>query len=150
VRAEHLFDDNLLVLESLVILKKPLNLTKHVRRQLALVGVIGKGRIVDTDRHDLVVDPLLVPHAHDADSPRIDEGQWVNRFLAEHEYVKGIPVITVRPRNEPVVRRIVHRAEQDAVEPKEAGLFFQLAFVLAALRTSIATGKASSTDFSSR
>ena len=58
--AEEILDDDLLVLEDLVVLEEPPHFTHEVRRELRFVGVVGKGRIANAHRHDLVVNPLRI------------------------------------------------------------------------------------------
>ena len=73
------------------------------------------------------------PLPHDANRSRLDDGQRINRLLAEHQRVEGIAVVAKGSRDEAIIRWIVHRAVQHAVQPQKAGLFVQFVFVLAAL-----------------
>src|SRR5689334_8538981 len=70
-RPQQILHDHLLVLENLVVLEEAADLAKLMDRQLRLVGVVGERGIADADRDDLVVEPLLVPHPHDADRARL-------------------------------------------------------------------------------
>jgi hypothetical protein len=72
-----------------------------VTGQLVLVVIIGVRRVVNADGHDLVVDPLFVAHAHDANRPRFDDGQRIDRLLPEDEHVERVAIVAERPRNEP-------------------------------------------------
>src|SRR4029453_5500613 len=65
--AQHFLDDHLLVLERLVVLEEAADFPQRVTRNLRFVGVFGEGWIANADGDDLVVDPFLVAHAHDAD-----------------------------------------------------------------------------------
>jgi hypothetical protein len=55
-------------------------------------------------------------------------------LLAEDEHVQRVTVVAERPRQETVVRRVVHRRVQDAIEPQQAGRLVQLVLHLRALR----------------
>jgi hypothetical protein len=87
---------------------------------------------VDAHRHDLVIDPFLVAHAHHADRAGLDDGERIDGLLAEHERVERIPVVAVGARDEAVVGRVVHRAVEDAVEAQQPCLLIELVLVLAA------------------
>src|SRR5215212_4132704 len=78
------------------------------------------------------VDALLVPHPHHADAAGLDDSQRIYRLLTEHQYVQRIAIVTVGPRNESVISRVVHRAVEDAVQPQQTGLLVQLVLVGAA------------------
>ena len=58
----------------------------------------------------------------------------MHRLLAEHQRIERIAVVAERARDEAVIGRVVHRAVEDAVEPKEPRLLVELVLVLAALR----------------
>ena len=89
-----------------------------MRRQLILVCVISKRRVAYAHRDDLVVNPLFVAHAHDADRARLDNRQRVDRLLPQHERVERIAVVAERPRDEPVVGGVVDGAIEDPIEPQ--------------------------------
>ena len=73
-------------------------------------------RIVDAHGDDLVVAALVVDHAQPAERPRAHDRQRLDGLLHQHEDVERIAVVGVRARDEPVVRRVVHRAVQHAIE----------------------------------
>jgi len=97
-------------------------------------GVVGHGRVFDAHRDDLVVEPLLVAHAHHADGARFDHRRRVHGLLAQHQRIQRIPIVTERARDEAVVGRVVHGAVEHAVEPHEARFLVELVLVLAAHR----------------
>src|SRR5687767_8017837 len=101
--------------------------------QLRLVAIVGERWITNRDGDDLVVDPLLVAHAHDADGARLDDRQREDRLLAEDERVQRIPVIAIRAGNESVVGGVVDGAVEHAIEAQQARLLIELVLVLAAL-----------------
>jgi hypothetical protein len=140
-RAQDVLDHDRLVLEDLVVLKEALDLAGHVGGQLLVIGVVAEGRVADADGDDLVVDPLVVAHSHQADGARLDDGQRVDGILAEHQRVQRIAVIAEAARDEAVVGGIVDGAVKDAVQAEEARLLVQLVLVLAALRNLDDDGK---------
>jgi hypothetical protein len=96
---------------------------------------------VRADGDDLVVDALVVAHAHDADRARRDDAQRVHGALLQHEHVEGVAVVAVGARDEAVVGRVVHRAEQHAVEAEEAVSLSTSYLFLLPCGTSITAGK---------
>ena len=121
------------MLERLVVLEEAPQFAQQMAGQLRLVGVIGKRRVAHADRHDLVVDALLVAHAHHADRARLDDGQRIDGLLPEHQRVERIAIVAVGPRDEAVVGGIVHGAVEHAIETEQPRLLVQLVLVLAAL-----------------
>src|SRR5438034_180784 len=87
-RPEQILDDHLFVLQRFVVFEEAADLAHLVRGELRFVRVVGKGRVLDADGDDLVVEPFLVAHSHDADPAPLDERQRLDRFLAEPAHVR--------------------------------------------------------------
>src|SRR5437867_2258773 len=88
-----------LALEHLVVLKEALHLAKDVGRELDRLLVVRERRIVDGDRHDLVVDALVVTHPEPAYRPGAHDGERMHRLLHQDENVERIPVARMRLRD---------------------------------------------------
>jgi hypothetical protein len=76
-------------------------------------------RIVDAHGDDLVVG-ALVDHAQPAERARAHDRQRLDRLLHQDEDVERIAVLGVGPRDEAVVRGVVHGRVEDAIEAQEA------------------------------
>src|SRR3954468_18559215 len=133
-RPEHVLDHDLLVLEHLVVFEEPAHHPQHVGRQLGLVAVIGIRRVAHADRHDLIVNPLLVTHPHHADGARVDDGQGEDRLLSQHQHVERIAVVAVGARDEAVVGGIVDGAVKHPIETQQPRFLVQLVLVRAPFR----------------
>ena len=85
------------------------------------------------DGDDLVVDPLVVAHAHDADGvgPQQHAG---GHLLAQHQHVERVVVVAVGARHKAVVGRVVYRAVQHAIDAQQARCLVQLVLHLRAHR----------------
>jgi hypothetical protein len=64
------------------------------------------------------------------DGARVHDREGHDRLLAEDERVERVAVVTEASGNEPVVGRVVHRAEKDAIEPQQPALLIELVLVL--------------------
>jgi hypothetical protein len=53
--------------------------------------IVGKYRIADADRNQLVVFAFVVVHSHDADSADVRDGERNDRFLIEYRHIQEIP-----------------------------------------------------------
>src|SRR5262249_6708775 len=84
--------------------------------------------VIDMDRNQLVVFPLVVTHAHDANGPGPQKDSRCNLSLAQDQNIEWIVVGAVGPWDKAIVRRIVNRAIKNAIDPKQAGCLIQ--FVL--------------------
>src|SRR5215213_4485277 len=74
LNAEHVLDDDLLVLERLVVFEEAADLPQGMPGNLSLVGVLGKRGIAHAHGDDLVVDALLVAHPHHANRACLYQG----------------------------------------------------------------------------
>src|SRR5690606_18957426 len=72
-RPEEVLDLDGLVLESLVVLEKALDLALRVGRELDAIPVVGERGVAHVHGEDLVVDAFVVPHAHEPDRSRLDD-----------------------------------------------------------------------------
>jgi hypothetical protein len=107
-----------------------------------MVGVVRERGIAHADRDDLVVDALVVAHAHHANCARLNDRQRIHRLLSEHQHVERIAVVAERSRDESVVRRVVDGAVEHAIQTEKSRLFVELVFVRAAFGISMTAGNA--------
>ena len=68
-----------------------------------------------------------------------------DRLLAEHEDVERIAVVAVGARDEAVVRRVVHRREEDAVDERRPDSLSSSYFTFEPVGISMIAGMGSST-----
>ena len=123
---------HLLVLQRLVVLEEALELPHPVGGHLGDVGDVGVLGVVGGDGDELVVLPLVVPHAHHADDLGLHDGERHDVLLAVDQDVERIPVVAVGAGHEAVVGRVVDRAEEDAVHAQEPARLVQLVLHLGA------------------
>src|SRR5512137_938221 len=116
----------LLVLEGLVVLEEALELAHPVGGHLRDVGDVRVLRVVGGDGDQLVVLSLVVPHPHHADDLGLHDGERDDVLLAVDQDVERVPVVAVGAGHEPVVGRVVDRAEEDAVDAEQAARLVQL------------------------
>src|SRR5262245_61213930 len=129
--AQVLYVDGL-VFENLVVQEESLELPETMRGQLRDVPVVLVLGIVDVDRDDLVVLPLLVPHRQHPDRLRAQDAERQHGLLTQHQHVKGVAVVAEGLRQEAIVGGVVNGAGQDAVEREQAGRLVQLVLDLRA------------------
>src|SRR5437867_2081344 len=133
IAPEKLFHNHSLVFEDLVVEKKTPHFFHAVRRQLLERVVVRILRIIDVYGDDLVVLFILIAHLHHADGPGPHDGQRNDRFLAEHEHIERVPIVAVSLGDESVIRRVVHGAEENTVDPQQSALLVELVLGLRAL-----------------
>ena len=81
-----------------------------------------------------VIFAFVVVHFHHTDGAYIDDRERDNRLLAEDEHVERIAILTIRARDEAVIRGIHDGAVEHPIEPQQARGFIDLVLVLAAQR----------------
>ena len=93
------------------------------------MAVVAEGRVANAYADDLVIEPLLVSHPHDADCARFDDRQRMQWLLPKHQRVKRIAVVAEGSRNEALDGRIMDCAEENAIQAKQSCLLVQLVLV---------------------
>jgi len=131
LKLEHL---HLLILQLFVVRKEPVHLVEHVPRQLLNIAIVRHRFIAVRHRDDLVVLLPLVDHPHHADHLRVHQAQGLHLGRTEHQNIERIVVVAVGLRDEAVVRGVVDRTEQHAIQPEQSGLLVQLVLDLALRR----------------
>src|SRR5882762_5243475 len=91
---------NLLTFKLFVVLEKALQNEQSVRRQFVGFDVAVEFGIVGGHGNDLIVAGSGIDHRHQADGPRFDERQRLNRLLAQNENIERIVVVGVSLRDE--------------------------------------------------
>ena len=81
--------------------------------------------ILGGDGDDFMVRLAAIDHRHEADGAGVNDGERDDGFLAEHEDIERVIVFGERLRNEAVVRGIVDRRVENAVEFDEAARFVE-------------------------
>src|ERR1700732_2918512 len=115
-------------LQLFVVLKKAAQHDQPVRRHFRRFAVGVELRIFGGDGDDLVIFLPRVDHGHESDGARVDDSQRHDGFLAQHQHIKRIVVLGKSLRNEAIVRGIVDRRVQDAVEVDQASGLVQFVF----------------------
>ena len=125
---------HLLVLDDLGVLEEAPHLAQDVAGPLRVIGVVCERRVAHADSDELVVEPLLVAHAHDANRAGFDDRERHHGLLAEHQGVERVAVFAEGPGDEGVVGGIVHGAVEYSVELQQARFLVELILVLAPRR----------------
>ena len=123
---------NLLALELLVILEEAAQDEEAMIREVARFEILAEFGIVGGDGDDLVVAGARIDHGHHADGACLDEGEWLDRFLAKDEDIERIVIFRVSLGDETVVRGIEDRGVNDAVDAEQAGGLVQFVFHIGA------------------
>ena len=97
-------------------------------RQIGELADLVEARVPDRHREDLLVAALLVAHEQRADGPRRQHAAGKGRLLDDHERVERVAVAGLGVHHESVIRGVMHRREQHAIEPDVARLLIQLVF----------------------
>ena len=106
-----------------------LHFRHHVFGQVVDGSVARVGRIAERQGDDLFVHFPAVLHRDHADRKAADERAVQNRFGTHHEDVERVPVLRERARNKSVVRGIVGRRVEHAVQDQHPGLFVEFVFL---------------------
>lgn len=80
------------------------------------------------DRDNFIVLFVLVDHLHHTYCLRSHDAEGRNLKLSENEHVQRVMIVTISPRQESVVSRVVDRAVENTVDSQKTGLFIQLVF----------------------
>ena len=104
-----------------------------MRRKIGHVAEDVPRRLLERHRDHLDVLRPLVDHQYVTDRIAPDQRHRRDLLAAQHQYVQRIPVVRIGARNKTVVRRIVRRRVQNAVQNEHPRLFVDLVFVLAPL-----------------
>ena len=110
------------------------HLFKGVAGELADVVVHVIGWVVLADGDDLLVHFAAVLHCDDAYGLAAHQGERLYGLGADDQDVQRVPVVAVGAGDKAVVRGVMRRGIEDAVEDDEAGLLVELILFLAALR----------------
>jgi hypothetical protein len=109
------------VLEGLVDREEVLDLVQQVRVHVVEISDVRPHGILERHAEDLLVRALLVAHPEQPDRTGGDPASRERRLAHEHQRVERVPVAREGALDEAVVRRVLHRAEQHAVEHDDAG-----------------------------
>ncbi len=90
-------------------------------------------RVLERHAQDLVVAAHLVLHPVHADCAAPDEAARERRLLHQHERVQRVAVLAQGALDEAVVRRVLSRGEERAVQPDATGLVVHLVLVAVTL-----------------
>ena len=104
-----------------------------MRRKIRDIVIAVVIRIIERDRNDLVVPVTLIEHTNDADRITANQRHGKERLGAEHQHIQRVIVVRIGTRDQPVIRGIMRRGVQDAVELDQTGLLVQLIFIFASL-----------------
>src|SRR3954470_23575177 len=126
-------DLHLLLLEVLVDREEVRDLLAELLREVVELLVRVPARILDRDAEHLVVDALVVLHAEQSDRLDVDHAAGERRLRHADDRVERVAVQAERLRDEPVVHRIDHRREQEAVELDHVFVVVELVLVAAPL-----------------
>ena len=80
--------------------------------------------------NELVVQALLIAHAHGADGTCPQQDLRGYLLLSQHEHIERIAIFAVGARHEAIVCRVVDGAVKDTVHPQQASRFVELVFDL--------------------
>jgi hypothetical protein len=125
--------DALARLQLLVDREEVLDLQPVELREMSDVLQVLLPRVVRRDAEDLVVTALLVLHPVHPDRTTPDQAPGKGRLLQQHQRVERIAVLAQRLLDEPVVRGVLRRREQRAVQPDPPRLVVELVLVAPAL-----------------
>lgn len=110
-------NDNFLILQRFVVLKKATHLSQRVVRELDVRLVVGKGRIQRVDGNYLVVVTLLDSHVHDPDGSCFDNDHRMHAMEhpVESQYARSlVQLLLVRISGSSLLRLLYRRACFDA------------------------------------
>ena len=122
-----------LAFKLLVDAEKVLDLLDDVRRKIGHVAEHVPRRLLERHRDHLDVLRPLVDHQYVTDRIAPDQRHRRDLLAAQHQYVQRVPVVRIGARDKTVVRRIVRRRVQDAIQNEHPRLFVDFVFVLAPL-----------------
>src|ERR1700734_470254 len=115
-RRAYLVDLDGFAFELFVVLKKTAQHEHAMRRHFrSFVGGV-ELRIFGGDGNDFMIWLAAVDHGHKADGARVNDGERHDWFLAEYEHVERVVIFGQSLRDEAVVRGIVNRGVENAVE----------------------------------
>src|SRR5271157_1859084 len=119
---------NSLAFELLVVEEEAAQHAEAMLWHLTGLGVGVELRIMGGNSDNLVVFLARINHRHQADGARLNHRKGHNGLLAQDEHVEWIIVFRQRLRNESVIRGIVDRRIEHAIELDKSALLVQ--FVL--------------------
>jgi hypothetical protein len=128
VGGANVFYLDLFAFELLVVLEEAPKYEHAVRGKVAGFDVFAEFGVVGGYGDDFVVAGAGVDHGHYTDGAGFDEGERLDRFLAEDEDVERVVVFGVGLRDEAVVGGIEDGGVDDAVDLEEAGGFVEFVF----------------------